>query len=159
MIRAGLLALAISLSAPVSVAFAQDVASCAETTASLRWTGGEASFTVEIADDTAERARGLMFRETLAPDAGMLFIYEHPQPAAFWMKNTLIPLDILFFDAAGRMVALHENAVPHDETPLPGGNAVAMVLEIPGGRAADLGVTGPVELRHPRLDAPAWPCE
>ena len=134
-------------------------AACAETTAGLRWPGGEASFTVEIADDAAERAQGLMFRESLEASAGMLFVYERPQPAAFWMKNTLIPLDILFFDAAGRLVAFHENAVPHDETPLPGGNGVAMVLEIPGGRARELGLSGAVELQHPRVPEPAWPCE
>jgi len=153
MIRAGLWATALCLLAQGAAA------ACSETTAGLRWPGGEASFVVEIADDAAERAQGLMFRDSLAPSAGMLFIYEHPQPAAFWMKNTLIPLDILFFNAAGQLTALHENAVPHDETPLPGGAAVSMVLEIPGGRARELGLSGRVELQHPRLPAPAWPCE
>ncbi|AMY68695.1 DUF192 domain-containing protein [Frigidibacter mobilis] len=153
MIRAGLLVLGLLLLSQEASAL------CAEDKASLRWPEGVASFTVEIADDPAERAQGLMFRESLEPSAGMLFIYERPQSAAFWMKNTLIPLDILFFDAGGRLVAFHENAVPHDETPLPGGNAVMMVLEIPGGRARELGVSGPVELQHPRLPAPVWPCE
>jgi uncharacterized membrane protein (UPF0127 family) len=155
MIRHRILAAALSLSLVAQGAAAE----CADSSAALRWADGSARFTVEIADDAAERARGLMFRESLAPTAGMLFIYEPPQPAAFWMKNTLIPLDILFFDAAGRLVALHENAAPHDETPLPGGDGVAMVLEIPGGRARDLGLSGRVELQHPRLPSPVWPCE
>jgi len=153
MIRAGLLAAALCvLSQGASAA-------CSEGVAALRWPDGSARFTVEIADDAAERAQGLMFRESLDPSAGMLFIYDRPQPAAFWMKNTLIPLDILFFDASGRLTGFHENAVPHDETPLPGGNAVAMVLEIPGGRARALGLSGAVELQHPRLPDPVWPCE
>ncbi|GGH55986.1 DUF192 domain-containing protein [Frigidibacter albus] len=153
MIRAGLLATALCLLSQGAAA------ACSEGVAGLRWPDGSASFTVEIADDAAERAQGLMFRESLDPSAGMLFIYERPQPAAFWMKNTLIPLDILFFDASGRLTAVHENAVPHDETPLPGGDAVAMVLEIPGGRARELGLSGAVELQHPRLPNPVWPCE
>jgi uncharacterized membrane protein (UPF0127 family) len=101
---------------------------------------GRVKFTVELAVTKAEQERGLMFRKALAPDRGMLFPYNPPQRAAFWMKNTLIPLDILYIAPDGRVLSIARNAVPHDETPLPSGGLVRGVLEIPGGRAAQLGI-------------------
>ena len=101
---------------------------------------GRARFQVEIAATQAEQARGLMFRKALAPDRGMLFTYKRPQPAAYWMKNTLIPLDIIFIQPDGRILSIVRNARPHDETPLPSGGLVLGVLEIAGGRAAQLGI-------------------
>lgn len=101
---------------------------------------GRVKFTVELAVTKAEQERGLMFRKSLAPDRGMLFPYNPPQRAAFWMKNTLIPLDILYIAPDGRVLSIARNAVPHDETPLPSGGIVRGVLEIPGGRAAQLGI-------------------
>jgi uncharacterized membrane protein (UPF0127 family) len=101
---------------------------------------GRVKFTVELAITRAEQERGLMFRKTLAPDRGMLFPYKPPQRAAFWMKNTLIPLDILYIAPDGRVLSIARNAVPHDETPLPSGGLIGGVLEIPGGRAAQLGI-------------------
>ena len=117
-----------------------------------------ARFHVEIADDSAERAKGLMFREAMASGAGMLFVYDQPQPAAFWMKNTLIPLDMIFADARGVVRHVHENAVPGDETPIPGGDAVQYVLEINGGLAARLGIAPGAEMRHPAIAGAAWAC-
>ena len=101
---------------------------------------GRVKFTVELAVTKAEQERGLMFRKSLAPDRGMLFPYNPPQRAAFWMKNTLIPLDILYIAPDGRVLSIARNAVPHDETPLPSGGLVGGVLEIAGGRAAQLGI-------------------
>ena len=101
---------------------------------------GRARFQVEIAATLAEQKRGLMFRKSLAPDRGMLFTYKRPQPAAYWMKNTLIPLDIIYIQADGRILSIVRNARPHDETPLPAGGLVLGVLEIAGGRAAQLGI-------------------
>ncbi|WP_165187925.1 DUF192 domain-containing protein [Caulobacter soli] len=101
---------------------------------------GRVKFTVELAITKAEQERGLMFRKSLAPDRGMLFPYNPPRPAAFWMKNTLIPLDILYIAPDGRVLSIARNAVPHDETPLPSGGVIGGVLEIPGGRAAELGI-------------------
>ncbi len=101
---------------------------------------GRARFLVEIAATRAEQQRGLMFRKALAPDRGMLFIYNRPQPAAYWMKNTLIPLDIIYIQPDGRILSIVRNARPHDETPLSSGGLVLGVLEIAGGRAAQLGV-------------------
>lgn len=101
---------------------------------------GRVKFTVELAVTKAEQERGLMFRKSLAPDRGMLFAYNPPQRAAFWMKNTLIPLDILYIAPDGRVLSIARNAVPHDETPIPSGGVVRGVIEIPGGRAAQLGI-------------------
>lgn len=101
---------------------------------------GRTRFQVEIAATQAEQARGLMFRKSLAPDRGMLFTYRRPQPAAYWMKNTLIPLDILYIRPDGTILSIVRNARPHDETPLPSGGMVLGVLEIAGGRAAQLGI-------------------
>ena len=116
---------------------------------------------MELADDPAERSRGLMFREELAPMSGMLFVYEDAARRAFWMKNTLIPLDMIFADAAGRVVKVHPEAIPHDETPVPSGQPAQFVLEIAGGLAERLGLVAGAELRHPAIpsDIAAWPCE
>ncbi len=109
------------------------------------------SFAVEVADDPAERAQGLMFRETLPADAGMLFVYEAPKRAQFWMKNTLVPLDMIFADAAGRVTRVHAGAVPGDETPIDGGEGVQFVLEINAGLTARLGLGPGARMRHPAI--------
>ena len=122
--------------------------------------GTERVFHIELADDPAERARGLMGREPLAPEAGMLFVYETEQPVAFWMKDTPAPLDMLFINAAGQVVRVHPRAVPFDETPIPSGAPVRFVLEIAGGQAAAQGLAPGAVLAHPAI-APtgaAWPC-
>ena len=136
-------------------------ADCAPDRLDLRQGETTLRFRVEVADDAAERSRGLMYREELPRFGGMLFVYDAPEPVAFWMKNTLIPLDMLFFDASGRLAAVHENAVPGDLTPIPGGDAIQYVLEINGGAARRLGIVPGAELRHPALDQAqaAWPCD
>jgi hypothetical protein len=97
---------------------------------------GRVHFTVEIADTPETQERGLMFRRHLARDHGMLFDFHTPQAVDFWMKNTLIPLDMVFIQADGRVLTIARNAIPHDETPIPSGGQVLGVLEIAGGRAA-----------------------
>ncbi|MCF1708661.1 DUF192 domain-containing protein [Tabrizicola sp. J26] len=128
----------------------------------LEWRGGggSARFNVEIADTSEARSRGLMYRESLPRSAGMLFVYPEPQHASFWMRNTLIPLDMIFADATGRVTVVHSNAVPGDETPIDGGEGVQFVLEINGGLAARMGIVPGGELRHPSIDQAlaAWPC-
>lgn len=135
-------------------------ANCSPNLAPLRGEFGHHIFRVELAETPAERSRGLMFRTALAPDSGMLFLYPRPHRASFWMKNTYIALDILFFDASGTLTRLHPNAVPEDLTNIDGGPDVTAVLEIPGGRAEELGITLGAELRHPHFDVEtaAWPC-
>ncbi|NNE89031.1 MAG: DUF192 domain-containing protein [Silicimonas sp.] len=134
-------------------------AECSDTRLDLRGDWGTARFTVEVADDPAERSLGLMNRESMARSAGMLFVYERPQKTVFWMKNTLIPLDMIFADANGVVTRVHENARPLDLTGIDGGDGVQFVLEINGGLARRLGISEGSELRHPALgkDA-AWAC-
>jgi uncharacterized membrane protein (UPF0127 family) len=92
--------------------------------------------------------------------AGMLFVYERPQAVSFWMENTLIPLDMIFADATGTVRRIHENAVPLDRTPIPGGPDIQYVLEINGGLSARLGLAPGDEMRHPSIpsERAAWPC-
>jgi uncharacterized membrane protein (UPF0127 family) len=110
---------------------------------------GEMRFVAEIADDGRERSIGLMHRTELPRDHAMLFQYERPSQISMWMRNTLIPLDMLFMDAGGEIVHIEHEAQPHDETPRgPDGLAVA-VLEIGGGLAEDLGIKEGMTVRHP----------
>lgn len=98
-------------------------------------------FAVEIADDDAERTRGLMFRDTMARDHGMLFLFERQEPLAFWMKNTRIPLDIFYFDAARRLVSVA--SAPPCTTPqcpsYPSAKPGRFVLELNAGLSRELG--------------------
>lgn len=81
--------------------------------------GAERSrYRVDVADEPAERERGLMFVEELPAGEGMLFVYDAPSEVGFWMRNTLIPLDLIFIEETGRIVRVHADAIPHDETPI-----------------------------------------
>ena len=135
-------------------------AECSPEAADLRDPDTELRFRVEVMETPEERSRGMMFREELGQFQAMLFVYERPQPVAFWMRNTLIPLDMLFFDGAGRLARVKSNAQPLDETPVPGGEDIRYVLEINGGLAEELGIDLGAELRHPALDqaTAAWSC-
>jgi uncharacterized membrane protein (UPF0127 family) len=105
----------------------------------IRSATGIHPFTVQVAASPAEQERGLMFRRSLRRDEGMIFPYDPPQAVAFWMRNTLIPLDMIFIRADGTIARI-ATARPLDETPVPAGEPVAAVLEIGGGRAAELGI-------------------
>ena len=105
----------------------------------IRSKNGVHHFTVEVAATPDQQERGLMFRESVAPDRGMIFPYQPPQEVAFWMKNTLIPLDIIFIGTDGKIVRITK-AQAMDLTPLPSGAPVIGVLEIRAGRAAELGI-------------------
>lgn len=135
-------------------------AACAPNAVELRGDWGMARFTVELADDPQERAVGLMNRPEMAMGAGMLFLYEEQQHAYFWMRNTLIPLDMIFAGPDGVVRRVHHMAVPLDETSIDGGPGILAVLEINGGLARDLGIGPGTQLRHPDLDQDlaAWPC-
>lgn len=98
-------------------------------------------FTVEVAASPEQQDQGLMFRQSLAPDRGMIFPFEPPRPASFWMKNTLIPLDMIFVRADGTIARIADNTIPQSLDPVEVGEPVAAVLEIAGGRSAELGIT------------------
>jgi uncharacterized membrane protein (UPF0127 family) len=97
-------------------------------------------FTVEVARTEAEQAQGLMNRRALAPDAGMIFPFDPPRPASFWMRNTLIPLDLIFIRPDGSIARI-ATGVPLSEEQIAVAEPLTAVLEIPGGRAAQLGIT------------------
>ena len=102
---------------------------------------GSHRFTVEVARTATEQQRGLMYRRRLAPDRGMIFPLRRPEYAAFWMKNTLIPLDLIFIRADGSIANIAANARPKDERLISSDGLVTEVLELAGGRAAALGIT------------------
>lgn len=108
-------------------------------------------YAVEVADDDAERARGLMFRDSLPADSGMLFIHDSEEPQAYWMKNTRIPLDILYFDSGRRLVSQQRDVPPcalGDRCPpYPSGAPARYVLELNAGEAARLNLEDGAELK------------
>lgn len=107
-------------------------------------------FTVEVADDDAERSRGLMFRDELAADHGMIFIHDEEAPQSYWMKNTRIPLDILFFDHSRKLVSTQQRVPPCSLgdgcPPFRSEDPALYVLELNAGMAESLGVKAGDEL-------------
>ena len=118
-------------------------------TLEIRTRTGSHRFTVEVARTARQHARGLMFRRRLAPDSGMLFLYRTSQPVTMWMKNTFIPLDILFVAADGRIVRIAQRTVPHSMQNIPSFGPVSAVLEVNGGTAARLGIRPGDRIVHP----------
>lgn len=118
------------------------------------------SSAVDVADTPDQRSRGLMFVDDMPTMTGMLFVYEREQTVSFWMKNTLIPLDMVFADGAGVVQRVHENAIPGDLTGIPGGANIQFVLEINGGMADRLGIGVGSEMRHPAIpdEVAVWSC-
>lgn len=102
--------------------------------------GQQHVFRVEVARTEQEQAKGLMFRTAMGADEGMIFPMNPPRGAAFWMRNTVLPLDILFIGVDGKVSNIAANARPYDETPLESVGLVKGVLELNAGRAAELGI-------------------
>ena len=103
--------------------------------------GKRHKFAVEVAATDADQARGLMFRTAMGPDEGMIFPREQdPRQSSFWMRNTVIPLDIIFIGTDRRILNVAAEAVPYSETPIPSAGVAGAVLELNGGRAAELGI-------------------
>lgn len=103
--------------------------------------GKSHTFRVEVARTMEEQQKGLMFRTAMGPDEGMLFPSERPEMRSFWMKNTVIPLDIVFIGPDHLISNIAANAVPYSLEPIPSSGAAIAVLELNGGRAAQLGIT------------------
>ena len=122
--------------APADVA----VAPAALETLEILTDKGPVRFRVAIADDEEERSRGLMFRKELAEGRGMLFDFKQEQEVGFWMRNTYIPLDMIFIAADGRIINIAQNTKPYSLDPVPSAAPALAVLEIGGGLSAELGI-------------------
>ncbi len=147
--------------AVILAATGANASACGENTIELRQNGVQAQFSIELAMTASEQAQGLMFRESMPQFNGMLFINERPRRVSFWMKNTLISLDILFIDENGVVQNLKHSATPLDTTSIPGGDNIQYVLEINGGLANLLGLSEGAEVRYIGFDQEnaIWPCE
>ncbi|MDB5700843.1 MAG: hypothetical protein JWL66_1042 [Sphingomonadales bacterium] len=108
---------------------------------SIKSAKGVHRFNVEVARSPEEQERGLMFRAHIDPNGGMIFPMDPPRMASFWMKNTVSSLDLLFIRADGTIARIAADAVPYSMSPIDSGEPVAAVLEIAGGRAAQLGIS------------------
>jgi len=107
----------------------------------IRGPGGAVEVSLEVAATPAERERGLMYRTSLADGRGMLFVFDEDRNHSFWMKNTLIPLDMLFIARDGTVVGIHANATPQSTADIAVGMPSRYVLEVPGGWAARHGIS------------------
>lgn len=108
------------------------------------------SIDIEIADTPYEWETGLMYRESLGEDQGMLFIYSNEAPRSFYMKNTLIPLDLIFYNKDSTVVSFHENAVPRDLTPIPSGEPAQFILEVNAGKVNEWNIETGDKMRFTR---------
>jgi uncharacterized membrane protein (UPF0127 family) len=143
---------AIALAMVVAVAMlarAEDPVTFERAELTIETATGEAHpFQVEVARTITQRARGLMFRESMAPDAGMLFVYPAEQQIRMWMKNTLIPLDMLFVASDGRILDIAADAVPLSETVIASPGPARAVIELNGGTARRLGIRSGDRVHH-----------
>lgn len=133
----------LSLPVPVSGPAAQSprgLAQFAKGEVKIETSGGAHSFRVEIARTDRQQMQGLMFRRHMAADAGMLFVYRREAPIAMWMKNTFIPLDMIFIGRGGRIVKIVQRTVPLSEATISSGSPVVAVLELNAGSASRLGI-------------------
>lgn len=134
-------------------------ADCAADRIEFRLPDGVASFSVEVADDPAERAQGLMHRTEMADDHGMLFVYREAQQVAFWMKNTPLSLDIIFLNRKGLICSIAAGTTPYSLDNIPSRCAAQTVLEVKAGIAKQAGLKIGAAARHPAIAAPAWACD
>ena len=139
------------------IGFAQ---SCNNDTATITGGFGSANFTVEVAITAQEQAQGLMYRTSMAKMSGMLFEFPREKRTSFWMKNTPLPLDMIFADQTGQIVNIHENATPLDETPIFGGQSIKFVLELNAGLVSLLGISTGDYLSNPnKSEDLTWVCQ
>ncbi|MEL7462730.1 MAG: DUF192 domain-containing protein [Pseudomonadota bacterium] len=132
---------------------------CPEDEIAFSTPDGDAVFSAEIADDEESRARGLMFRESMDADHGMLFVYPKADRVAFWMKNTPLPLDIIFLNRQGVVCSIAANTTPFSLDHIPSRCAAQTVFEVNAGQAAATGVAVGSVARHPAIAAPLRACE
>ena len=155
MLRYRLLTLLFVLSVPMGLSACKDEGAGVKTPNASHYalsietqSGKSHDFTVELALTGAQQAQGLMNRTQLADDAGMLFYFGKEVERSFWMKNTLIPLDLIFIKANGTIHHIHENAIPGDLTPIPSKGEVMAALEINGGESRKRGISAGDRVKH-----------
>lgn len=119
----------------------------------IQTAGGPQKFSIELALSDAQMEQGLMFRRKLAPDAGMLFVFKTPSKASMWMKNTYIPLDMLFIDPEGRVINIAERRVPQSLDTIGAAAPARAVLELNGGTAQRLGIKPGDRVRSPAFES------
>lgn len=117
----------------------------------LKTETGDHNFNIELATTDQERALGLMFRRSLPDNGGMLFLYDRPQPATMWMKNTLIPLDMVFISPEGKVHRIESNAEPFSTAVIPSDGEVTGVLELNAGQADKIGLKRGDKVIYPGL--------
>ena len=137
---AGRLAAALLVAASASLGALAPAHAAGQATIEIVSKNGVHPFSVELATDDAERARGLMFRKSLPEGQGMLFDFKREGPVSFWMHNTYISLDMIFIAGDGRIVHIAENAKPLSDDLIPSGGSVRAVLEVIAGTAQQLGI-------------------
>lgn len=150
------LLLALAAALPLAPSAAQNRAPAATSTAAFTElaidTGGKThKFRVEVAANDADRQRGLMFRREMAADAGMIFDFGYEQQVAMWMKDTYIPLDMLFITADGKVAHVAARTVPESRATVSAPRPVRYVLELNGGTAERLGIKPGAQVRHAML--------
>lgn len=118
-------------------------------TLTIQTQGGQRTFQVEVARNDADRAQGLMFRRSMAPEHGMLFDFAKVEPVTMWMQNTYLPLDMLFIRQDGTISRITANTEPLSTRTLPSGEPVLAVLELNAGTAARLGIKPGDRIEHP----------
>jgi uncharacterized protein len=147
--RTLLASLALAMTGQLPFSFAAELQQFPTSQLTIVSATGPHQFKVEVAETPAQMTQGLMFRSSLPPDAGMLFDYKQPTAATMWMRNTLIPLDMLFVDAQGRIVNIHQRAVPQSLDVIAAAAPVRAVIELNGGTAARLGIEPGDQVVHP----------
>lgn len=125
---------------------------CAETL-DISSQNGLITFKIELAKTLAEQQKGLMFRDTISSDTGMLFLYSQPKIITMWMKNTKVSLDMLFINQQGFIIHIHEKAKPLSLDPIKSPGPCVAVLEIAGGRAKALNLKVGDRIHHPAFQA------
>ena len=141
--------LVLLLAVPAAGGFAQEPVQFPASKLTIETATGSHPFAVEVATDSVQHARGLMYRRELAPDRGMIFLYEKDEEVLMWMKNTYIALDMLFIDRTGRIVEIAADTTPLSTDIIPSNAPVKAVLEVAAGTAARLKIEVGSRIIHP----------
>jgi uncharacterized protein len=151
--RRGSLAILLALLLPLAAAAQQGLLSFERGSLEIETKSGRHKFEIELALTSEQQAQGLMYRQRLAGDAGMLFLYTSEMPLLMWMANTFIPLDMLFIGADGRIRNIAERTIPHSTATIASDGPALAVLELNGGTASRLGIAAGDRVIYPGFAA------